>query len=222
MDQPQLFDTTGYTEQRPATHSEPLKSPSPAHEKLLRNRQRIEGTPGTVARAEDRHTAQMTDYGIPVRGAAPSLTSLSPFDTGTWRKFGQYAEMPLHGNDALPSFGTGQRQVSPQRIAEIERDPSLASDPRFPGRERPLVADVGFRRNGRVEYAPVLHNGNHRVAAETSRQLFIDVSYIPKGRLGDASAHAREQRAKYKDARWEKDDLAWNRLERKDATYKPQ
>lgn len=219
-EQMRLFDMAPTTPAavRPATHSE--HKVSPPHEKMLRNRERIAGTPGTIERADDIHTARMSDYGIPVRGAAPSLSKLSPFDTSTWRRFGQYAEMPLHGNDALPDLGTGQRDVSPTRIAEIERSPSVADDPRFPGRERPLVADVGFQRNGRTQYAPVLHNGNHRVAAATSQQLFIDVSYIPKERLPEAVAHARAKRTQFKDARWEKDDLAWQRLERRDATFR--
>ena len=214
-EQLRLFDMEPTVDVRPPTHSE--TKVSPAHDKMMRNRERIVGQ---HSHADEMHTKRMSDYGIPVRGAAAHLTALDPFDTSTWRRFGQYAEMPLHGNDALPDFGTGQRYVNPGRVADIERDPSLASDPRFPGPTRPLVADIGFRRNNIVQHAPVLFNGNHRVAAETRRQLFIDVSYIPRERLGEAAAHARAKREQFRESRQQGDDVAWRRISGGDPTIK--
>lgn len=213
--------------QRPASQAnEQIRSNgggrSPQQIKLQANRDRIamspaaqarnfipEGTPDTV------HSQPVREYGMQFSGAFADQIKLSPHDDATFRRFGHYAEMPIQG------LRTAQSHVSPDRVREIAADPTIGVDPRFPGSERPLVADVGLRRNGTMSYEPVLHNGNHRVAARASNgEMFAPVTHIDRSSLGAAVGDSRGREEFHADSRQHRDYLAFLRSLAGDPTFR--
>lgn len=200
------------------------------------NRDRIEGKGASwhrnFAAAEDEygndidpHNKPMSDYGIrnvhrEVFLDKKNHVPYGPHDVSTFRKAGSVREVPLVGPDAITTM---QDTVMPERVAELAKDPSMGSDPRFPGRELPLSVQMRLPHpeHGRPTPTDVLWNGNHRVAAAVERgEMFTPVQSISQDQMPRAAQTFRRDKARFAEARAERYDVGLTRMAKRDATIR--
>lgn len=183
--------------------------PSPQHEKQAQNRRRITAEGNARSPYGGGETVPVERYGLEMGDVDEhdiEQFRRMPHDTFNFRRHARTEFVNLTGPGQLKTF---QETVNPHRVKQLAEDPSMGSDPRFPGRELPKVIRT---RDDRT----MVINGTHRIAAARGYQgqLFTEARVLHESDIKPRPAWVRR-------AAGERDSLAYKRYRENNAEAKP-